>query len=188
VTDEISLLTRLTHVLRSARVRYFVTGSIAAMYYGEARSTRDIDVAVFLRFGDVDAICEAFPEPAYYADRLAIVAALRQCGMFNVIDNATGMKIDFMCVEPQGYDNSRFQRAREVEIVPGVLGFIAAPEDVILKKLQFFKLGASDKHLRDIASMIKISGETFDRAYLDSWAISLGVVDEWNALKSRLGW
>jgi hypothetical protein len=36
--------------------------------------------------------------------------------------------------------------------------------------------------------MIKISGETFDRAYLDSWAIALGVVDEWNALKSRLGW
>ena len=82
MTDEVSLLTRLTHALRSARVRYFVTGSIAAMYYGEARATRDIDVAVFLRFCDVDAICEAFPEPAYYADRIAVVAALRECSMF----------------------------------------------------------------------------------------------------------
>lgn len=188
MTDEVSLLTRLTHALRSARVRYFVTGSIAAMYYGEARATRDIDVAVFLRFGDVDAICEAFPEPAYYADRIAVVAALRECGMFNVIDNATGMKIDFMCIEPLGYNESRFNRAREVDIVPGVLGFVAAPEDVILKKLEFFKLGASDKHLRDVASMIKISGDSFDRHYLDSWAISLGVADEWNAVKSRLGW
>ena len=34
----------------------------------------------------------------------------------------------------------------------------AAAEDVILKKLWFYQLGESDKHLRDIAGMLKISG------------------------------
>jgi hypothetical protein len=49
-------------------------------------------------------------------------------------------------------------------------------------------MGESDKHLRDIASMIRVSGETFDRAYLDRWAETLGVREEWGAVKGRVGW
>jgi hypothetical protein len=52
--------------------------------------------------------------------------------MFNVIDNGTGMKIDFMCIEPRGIDALRFQRSQDVEIMPGVSGFMTTPEVVIL--------------------------------------------------------
>jgi hypothetical protein len=36
--------------------------------------------------------------------------------------------------------------------------------------------------------MIKVSGETFDREYLERWAVALGVVEEWNRIKARVGW
>lgn len=188
MTDELSLLQRLTDRLGKAGIRYFVTGSIASMYYGESRSTRDIDVVVALRVEDLHVIIEAFPDPEFYVDAEAVCQAIRVRRQFNAIDNTTGMKIDFMCIEPVGHDASRLQRAREVELLPGVRGFVAAPEDVILKKLQYFQAGASDKHLRDIASMLKISGETMDRDYLERWAVDLRVVDEWNSVKSRVGW
>jgi hypothetical protein len=38
---------------------------------------------------------------------------------------------------------------------------LCAREDVIVKKLWFYQMGESDKHLRDIASMLKVSGGAY---------------------------
>ncbi len=64
---------------------------------------------------------------------------------------------------------------------------VSAPEDVILKKLEFFKEGGSDKHLRDIASMYKTTGSTMDLAYLDHRSLRIGVGAQWRMMKERLG-
>jgi hypothetical protein len=98
------------------------------------------------------------------------------------------MKIDFMCREIDGYNAVRFDRARYVEFAAGLKVWMSAPEDLILEKLEFHKIACSDKHLCDIASMIRVSGETFDRVYLDRWADTLGVREEWDAVKGRVGW
>ena len=62
----------------------------------------------------------------------------------------------------------------------------ASPEDIILKKLEYFKQGRSEKHLRDIASMLKISSELIDRAYISSWAKRLSVIEIWEELQKRV--
>jgi hypothetical protein len=60
---------------------------------------------------------------------------------------------------------------------------VAAPEDVILKKLQFFREGGSSKHLRDIASMIQTQRvDGIDWQYLAGWAESLGVSAEFERI------
>lgn len=61
----------------------------------------------------------------------------------------------------------------------GVPVWVAAPEDVILKKLVYFREGGSDKHLRDIASILKVSGSPLDRSYTEHWAMRLGVSELW---------
>lgn len=188
MSDEVVLLTRLGEILNKGQVKYFVTESVAAMYYGEARMTRDVDVVVHLRDADVAMLADEMKEPEFYLDRRAIVEAMQVEGSFNAIHNPTGMKVDFMCAELDPYNESRFRRAVFVELIAGVRMWTSAPEDVILKKLEFYKQGGSDKHLRDIASMIRVSGETFDRAYLDSWAQRLGVAEEWRAVRERLKW
>ncbi len=58
-------------------------------------------------------------------------------------------------------------------------GRFAAPEDVILKKMEYYREGASEKHLRDIAGMI-------DESYIGQWADQLGLRESWNALLRRL--
>jgi hypothetical protein len=40
---------------------------------------------------------------------------------------------------------------------------------VIVKKPQFHAEGGSDKHLRDIASIVRISGSEIDRDYVTEW-------------------
>lgn len=117
-----------------------------------------------------------------------MIHAMRFGGMFNVIHSSSGLKIDFVVIDGTGYDDTRLRRCRVVSTEGGQEMKISAPEDAILKKLEFYKEGASDKHLRDIASMLKISGDLIDRDYLEKWAIHLNVTEELNAVKSRVGW
>jgi hypothetical protein len=59
---------------------------------------------------------------------------------------------------------------------------------VLLNKLVYYRLsdGVSDKHLRDIAGMMKLLREKLDRAYIDDWADKLGVTAEWQMIVERL--
>jgi hypothetical protein len=114
------------------------------MHYGEARMTRDIDVVVHLGYGDIGTLLEAFQQPEFYLDRLAIVDALQHDGQFNAIQVPTGMKVHFMCAEASPYNKVRFERSRGVPFAPGIDIWFSAPEDVILKKLEYYKEGGSD--------------------------------------------
>jgi hypothetical protein len=69
-----------------------------------------------------------------------------------------------------------------VTLSPDQNAQVAAPEDVILGKLVYYRDGGSEKHLRDIAGMLRLSGEMIDRTYLDEFARRLGVVDMWEAV------
>ncbi len=50
---------------------------------------------------------------------------------------------------------------------------------MILYKLRYYQMGTSDRHLRDIRQMLRISGDLVDRPELERWAARLGVENEW---------
>ena len=56
---------------------------------------------------------------------------------------------------------------------------VAPPEYVIVRKLEYFREGGSEKHLRDIRAMWSISGEQIDRAALNEWIHRQGVAEQW---------
>lgn len=80
---------------------------------------------------------------------------------------------------------SQVSRRRREEILPGRPGYTAAPEDVILGKLWYYQVGGSEKHLRDIAAMLQVSGPEIDVAYIEHWAQQLGVTEEWRTVLGR---
>ena len=54
------------------------------------------------------------------------------------------------------------------------------PEDVILAKLRWCRLsGGSRRQFTDALRVFEVSGSPLDRAYLDTWAVALGVGDLW---------
>jgi len=74
---------------------YFVTGSTAAIIYGEPRLTHDVDIVVALSPRDVHAFVEAFPLEEFYCppeDVLAIEVRRGQRGHCNLIHHDTGFK------------------------------------------------------------------------------------------------
>jgi len=42
---------------------------------------------------------------------------------------------------------------------------LAPPEYVIVRKLEYYREGGSEKHLRDIRAMLAVSGELLDRPH-----------------------
>ncbi len=162
-------------------IEFLVTGSMASIAYGEPRFTNDIDIVVRLRFDQVDALCRAFPSERFYVSRDAASEAVRDGGQFNVIHPASGLKIDFMVAADDAFNRSRFARRRMLDVAPpGEIPF-AAPEDIILRKLQSYREGGSEKHLRDIRGILKLTGEEVDRAYLEAWVDRLGLRAAWDA-------
>jgi hypothetical protein len=164
----------------------FTTGSVASMVFGEPRFTNDIDIVVRMDERQARLLVAAFAGEAWYASADAAVDAARRRGMFNIIHVPSGLKADIIVAAGGAFDASRFSRVRHIELPDGRIEPFSSPEDVILKKLEFFREGGSQKHLRDIASMIAVQGvASFDWPYLEHWAEQLGVAAELDLVRPR---
>lgn len=180
------LLARLVSVLERLQIPYLITGSVAAMAYGEPRLTNDIDVVVDINASHVRSLLAQFPAEEFYLSDEAIRDALARKGQFNIIHPLSGLKIDVMVQQGTAFERSRFSRARLVYFADKQGGRFAAPEDVILKKMEYYREGGSEKHLRDIAGIMRVSAGTIDESYIGQWADQLGLREVWDAILRRL--
>lgn len=183
---QIELLRFTIDALERLGISYAVVGSYASGAWGEPRMTRDIDIVINLAANQVESLCAVFPEDEFYVSRTAALDAMRRRGQFNVIHPRSGNKIDFMVVSEGGWAAAQLSRSRRIFFEENTAGIVAAPEDVILGKLVFYREGGSEKHLRDIAGILKVSGEIVDRSYVQRFAEKLDVVDIWQAVLERV--
>jgi len=164
-------------------VRYVVSGSVAAMIYGEPRLTHDVDFVVFLRQDDIGRLQEVFPSPAFYLpppELIALEVARDQRGHFNVIHGDTGFKADFYTSGRDELHAWAFRQARRLEY-RGEPVSVAPPEYVIVRKLEYYREGGSEKHLRDVRAMIAVSKAQLNRSELEDWIARRGLGTEWRA-------
>jgi hypothetical protein len=180
------LLQHVVSALERVKIPYAIVGSYASSIWGESRLTQDIDIVIQADERAVESLCQAFPEPEFYVSRAAAIDAVKYARQFNVIHPASGHKIDFMVAGKSDWTNAQLTRCKQVQITPNLVSAVASPEDVILGKLIYYREGGSDKHLRDIAGILRISGDAVDRNYISQVAAQQGVVDAWQAALSRL--
>ncbi len=165
-------------------VPWAATGSIASTLYGEMRLTHDIDIIVLLDPAAVAALPRLFPEGEFYCpprDVIEIERNRERRGHFNLIHHETGWKADIYLSsdDPLHAWGLRNRRAVENE---GVQIWLAPPEYVIIKKLEFFREGGSEKHLRDIRGML--SGIEVDQSFLEKEIAQRSLEDVWEKARS----
>lgn len=178
---EPDLIELFVRPLERLEIRYLISGSVAAMLYGEPRVTHDIDFVVFLRDRDILRLPEAYPASEFYLpakEELLTELSRVQKGHFNVIHPESGLKADFYLAKRDELDVWGFRNVREYRIDDTHIR-LAPPEYVIVRKLEFFREGGSEKHLRDIRGILNVSGEKISRVDLDEWARHQGVEAEW---------
>lgn len=172
-----------TRRLNALGLRYMVTGSTAAIYYGEPRMTNDVDIVLFMRREDAMRFAQAFPPEEFYCppcEVIAIEAAREHRGHFNLIHHETGFKADIYVMAGDSLHKWGMERARVVKVAEDTVQ-LAPPEYVIIRKLQFFREGGSTKHLRDIARMLDSLGPEWDRREVLALVERHGIQAEWAA-------
>ena len=71
---------------------------------------------------------------------------------------------------------------REVEI-EGEKIWLAPPEYVILRKLEYYREGGSEKHLNDIVSMMEISSDQINFQELEGKINAYALGEEWLSVR-----
>jgi hypothetical protein len=160
------LLSRLAPALERAEVPYMLTGSVASSAHGIPRSTRDIDIVITPSREQLLALLQEFPSDRYYADEGQALQALANRSQFIVIDFSTGWKTDFIIPQDSAYSRSAMSRRETVEVA-GTAVYVAAPEDVVIAKLEWAQLGESDRQLRDTAGIVGTQGSKLDLSYIE---------------------
>ncbi len=179
------LMLKISGCFNRLGIPYFVTGSVASIAYGEARFTNDIDIVADIKNEDIPGIMKCFPEDEYYLSEESIKDAIYHRFQFNIIHPASGLKVDVVIKKKDEFDIVRFSRANRFTM-DNVDVHFAAPEDVILKKMEYYKQGGSEKHIRDIIGILKISKDLLDFEYIGAWTKKLFLEEIWKKINDQL--
>jgi predicted nucleotidyltransferase len=184
--EQSHILKHTVDVLERLQVPYLIVGSFASIAYGESRFTQDIDIVVALEEKHVAPFMAAFPLPEYYLSESAIRDAIRTSFQFNVIHSSSGNKVDFVLARSGPWAPPRMNRGRPVRLLPDRDVMVAAPEDVIIGKLWYYAEGGGDRHLRDIAGILRVTGAGVDREEVERWAQQLGFIETWRQIVQKV--
>jgi hypothetical protein len=165
----------LARSLEEAGIPFMVAGSHGSSFYGQPRATNDVDLVIDPTPTQLDKLL-ALLGPRYYVSATAARDALRQHGMFNVLDVAAGWKADVIVRKDRPFSAEEFRRRRTGKVLGHPLP-MAAPEDVVLTKLEWDQITPSERQVKDALHIILVQGPRLDRAYLRHWAQALGVTE-----------
>lgn len=170
-------------------IPYYLGGSVAAIIYGLPRTTLDADLGASLVESHVPHLIAAWQDDFYVSGPMMLEAIQRQ-SCFNLIHLKTVYKVDVFCSHNQPFQQSVLRRRRRDSLVSGddvLLIDVAAPEDLILHKLVWYRKGneTSERQWTDILTVLKLQADTFDRVYIAEWAAKLNVLDLWERIRDE---
>jgi len=167
--------------LNALGIRYMVTGAVASIIYGEPRLTHDIDLVVELSDKKAEALTEAFPPQEFYCPPVEVIkleTGRDLHGHFNIIHHETGYKADIYILGHDKLHHWAMNSLKKIEF-EGESIWLAPPEYVILRKLEYYREGGSEKHLRDIAGMMKLASDQIHSRELTAKIKQYGLLKEW---------
>lgn len=177
---------KLRDALETAGIPYMVTGSFVSAIHGVPRATHDIDVIIAPTAQQLLMLIREFSRSEYYAEVEDALQALHHTSQFNVIDERGVWKIDFIIRKNRPFSIAEFGRRRLTTIL-GIPVYAATAEDILIAKLEWAKIGESERQLRDASGIIAIQGENLDVLYVERWVSALSLETEWERARALAG-
>ncbi len=170
----LATLLAVARALEAAHAPFLVGGSLASSLQGIPRSTQDADLVADLAAEGVASFVLALGG-SFYADEERICDGVARRASFNVIDLRNGFKADIYLAIRDAFSREQFARRQSIEIAPGTWLPFASPEDVVLQKLRWFRLGGgvSERQWLDALGVLKVQRDRIDLEYLTRWAGNL---------------
>jgi hypothetical protein len=186
VVNQQGFFETVLQALERLEIPYMIAGSVAAIVYGEPRLTNDMDVIVELELPAVEPLAQAFRPPDFYCPPTAsILEAMRRRSQFNILHVASGSKVDLILRKHTEHGAAEFVRKQLQPLTPALNAYCASPEDIVIAKLDFHRKGQSEKHISDVAGILRTQGNALDREYLEAWVKKLALEDPWRKSQER---
>jgi len=176
------LFRRIIGHLDQRGIAYMLVGSFASTFFGASRTTLDLDIVIEATQDQLRGLVADLQADNYYAERDAALEAHKHESLFNVIDSATGWKIDLIFRKSRAFDQEEFRRRKPARLFDIQL-FVASAEDVVISKLEWAKLGGSPRQIEDVAKVLSMQWKTLDQNYLSLWIRTLQLQEQWSAAK-----
>jgi len=178
---EVELFLVFTRPLDALRIPYMVKGSVASILYGEPRLTHDIDLVIELRRSHLESFCTAFPFQDFYCPPSEILLdelARTSRGHFNLIHHDSGFKGDVYLLGQDPLHRWGLDHRRTIDL-DGETIEVAPPEYVMIRKLEYFQEGGSEKHLRDIEGILDMQMPYLDLSFMKQMVVERGLDGVW---------
>jgi len=181
LSDPVLVITLLSKALDGLGIAHFIGGSVASSTFGIPRATQDADIVADLCAHDVPPLVGALKEEFYVDEGMALDAVQRRAS-FNVIHFETLFKADIFVLKDDLWSREEVRRCRVEKLgsEPDAWSVrIASPEDTILHKLEWFRIGGaiSDRQWGDVQGVLKVQAKDLDLNHLYRWAGELGLSD-----------
>lgn len=178
--EPVEVTLKVTRILEELGIPYLIGGSLASTLYGMVRTTQDSDIITEMKAEHIPPFVAAL-EDEFYIDDQMIASAIQHNGSFNIIHRETIFKVDIFIPRPRPFLQSQLIRAQKqtFTFATEVSANFATPEDTILAKLEWYRLGgeSSERQWRDILGVLKTRAAELDLDYLQKWATEIKVHD-----------
>jgi len=176
--EAFKVVLEVARILEELGVPYAVGGSLASSLWGIPRSTQDADLVADLRSQHVQSFV-AGVEGAFYVSPERVHHAVGRRSSFNLIHLKTGLKVDVFLFKGDLQSLQEMSRRRIFPLTSGDRLPVASPEDIILQKLHWYRLGSglSDQQWNDVLGVLKVQRRSLDLPYLKEWAERIEVED-----------
>ncbi len=178
--DIIEISLKVIRVFEKLGIAYHIGGSLASSAFGVARATLDVDIVADIKWEQASPIEESLKEE-FYVDAEMIRDAIEHWSSFNLIHLETMFKVDVFVLKNRPFDMQAFLRRLQKPVSEDSSQqlFFATPEDIILNKLEWYKIGGetSDRQWNDVLGVLKVQMAQLDMIYLKQWAGELSISD-----------
>lgn len=186
IQDSTSIITILHRVLTDLGIPYYITGGMAAIAYGEPRTTRDVDIVIAVSPTEIDPLVQCLEREGFYIPGVDDVRSGR-LQTLSITHMESISRADLVLSGNSAFDQAKDDRKRLIEL-PGIGSvYFASPEDVVLSKLLWRGQSQSEKQWRDVLGILKVQGETLDFDYLSKWAGQLNLSNDLNQATYEAG-
>lgn len=169
IQDSIQLAVDLHQIFAAADIPYYVTGGVAAIAYGESRTTQDLDVVLFVPREVVPALAQTLEQAGFYVPGVEDVLSGRmktlQVTQVNTISRA-----DLVIADDNEYEQLKLTRRQSYVLTDNHSIYLVSPEDLVVNKLRWGQQSESQKQWRDILGVLKAQQESLDYEYMHHWA------------------
>ena len=173
------ILTLVCNFLNENRIEYVIVGGMAVLFYGNPRTTLDIDYVIQLSDKDIPALVKFLKDNGFFADEYDMQAALEEKSHCTVEDKETMFRLDIKGVYSE-MDERALRNKKKTEL-DGTVIYIASPEDTIANKLLFSR----EQDFKDALGIYARQHDTLDMEYLKSICKKIGVYDDFLDLRKR---